>query len=552
VAVAALQCAERELLDGLQRAAASATCPLALDAARRIVGPFALDSAPAAAPAPIGIAEQAAGAHAARGELAAALSFFAHAAEVGTLSPEGWLRYSDLLAADDLAAAQRALETARAQHGTARCGHVPFVLLAALREARWLARTDAQHDARRRELVDIAFTAARTVPAGAVPALAAALREALPTVDGDPRRADLLAAASAAGSLGATPVAAVPAAGPDGSVLVPRGEDRMAVLPGPAAAEVVQTAIARAGATQPTVAVRAAGGDAPANAPSFAVPALGARWIAVPTAVQTSALLSLTARTCLALAVATFVFGNLLVLRLVRRELALVRLRRDFVDVVSHELRTPLAALSLKAEMLARGDVPAGRTPHYLHGLHADVARLVEQVERILDFGRLERGAPLRRQTVPARELLARGLRAGRPALRLVGQALEVEVPRQLPRLVGDVEVLGRALRNLLENAAKYAPPGSTVTVRAFADGGHLQVEVMDRGPGVPAVERATIFQPFVRGGGAANGTPGSGLGLALVAAAAKAHGGEIAVHDRDGGGAVFTLTLPVQQEAAS
>jgi two-component system, OmpR family, sensor histidine kinase KdpD len=148
--------------------------------------------------------------------------------------------------------------------------------------------------------------------------------------------------------------------------------------------------------------------------------------------------------------------------------------------------------------------------------------------------------------------VLARGLRAGRPSLRLVQQTLEIDAPRALPPLCGDVEVLGRALRNLLENAAKYAPPGSTVSVRAFAQGQRLTVEVADRGPGVPAGERSTIFQPFVRGRTADGGTPGSGLGLALVAAAAKAHGGRIEVSDRPGGGSVFTLVLPVQQEAAS
>jgi two-component system sensor histidine kinase KdpD len=229
-------------------------------------------------------------------------------------------------------------------------------------------------------------------------------------------------------------------------------------------------------------------------------------------------------------------------------------MRSDFVDLVSHELRTPLTALSLKAEMLAGGDVPLERVPHYLKALHGDVRRLDQQVERILDFGRLEQGAKLRRETVPARTVLAHGLRAGRSCLRLVHQQLELDAPRSLPNLVGDVEVLARALRNLLENATKYAPAGSTVGLRAFADGRTLVVEVADRGPGVPAAERAAIFEPFVRSSTAPSGTPGSGLGLALVAAPAKAHGGRCAVREREGGGAVFTLSLPIaaDQQVAS
>jgi signal transduction histidine kinase len=229
-----------------------------------------------------------------------------------------------------------------------------------------------------------------------------------------------------------------------------------------------------------------------------------------------------------------------------------VRLRADFVDVVSHELRTPLAALSLKAEMLASGDVPPERRAHYLSALHHDVQRLGDQVERILAFGRLQQGARLRTEPLPARALLARGLRAGKPSLRLVNQQLEVEAPRDLPTLHCDIDVLTRALRNLLENAAKYAPPGSTVAVRAFATAREFTVEVHDRGPGVPATERASIFQPFVRGSAAGPDTAGSGLGLALVAAAMQSHGGRVDVRARDGGGSTFTLHLPIANTEAS
>jgi two-component system sensor histidine kinase KdpD len=293
---------------------------------------------------------------------------------------------------------------------------------------------------------------------------------------------------------------------------------------------------------------------AAAAGPSLPVEALGETWVALPAATPTSTLLLQAGRVSLGLAIATLVLGNLLLWRLTRRELALVRMRSDFVDLVSHELRTPLTALSLKAEMLAGGDVPLERVPHYLKALHGDVRRLDQQVERILDFGRLEQGAKLRRETVPARTVLAHGLRAGRSCLRLVHQQLELDAPRSLPNLVGDVEVLARALRNLLENATKYAPAGSTVGLRAFADGRTLVVEVADRGPGVPAAERAAIFEPFVRSSTAPSGTPGSGLGLALVAAAAKAHGGRCAVREREGGGAVFTLSLPIaaDQQVAS
>ena len=551
-----LATAAEHMVQELHGAAAQAALPLELGADRRIVGPFARPTALADAPAAVvGIAEQAAGARLASGDRAGAEPFFAHAAADDSLTADGWLAYAELLAARDLAAARAALAKAATRQADAWCGPLPFALLAALREATWLQREAAPDAARAQELGDTMFAAARRVPAATVPVVTAAMIDALPALRDDARLDNLTAAAAAAVHLGTVPAPTTAQPGPDGTVLVPLGDDRLGALPAATIARLRARSLAEAARQHPTVTPEPIADAAAATAagPTLRVPELGETWFALPAVTPTSALLTQTARTSLALAIATFVLGNLLLWRLTRRELALVRLRADFVDVVSHELRTPLAALSLKAEMLAAGDVPADRVPHYLQTLHGDVRRLGQQVERILDFGRLEQGAPLRREAIPARAVLARGLRAGRSSLRLVQQQLEVDAPRSLPNLVGDVDVLSRALRNLLENAAKYAPAGSTVAVRAFADGRTLVVEVADRGPGVPAAERAAIFQPFVRSSTAPPGTPGSGLGLALVAAAAKAHGGTVDVRARDGGGAVFTLSLPIRDaEAAS
>jgi signal transduction histidine kinase len=249
-------------------------------------------------------------------------------------------------------------------------------------------------------------------------------------------------------------------------------------------------------------------------------------------------------RTLLVLAAIAFLLGNLAMFAAARREVALSRLRGEFVDLVSHELRTPLAALSLKSEMLASGDVPAGKERAYARSLHAEVGRLSALVHRILDFARLERRrAPMLDSHVPARRLLALAVRDGRSALQLRGHRLEIEAARDLPELCADADMLARALRNLLENAAKYSPPGSTITLSAACARGSLTIEVADRGPGVPRAQRARIFEPFVRG---AKTGEGSGLGLALVDRAARAHRGRVTIGDRQGGGAVFTLRIPV------
>jgi len=518
------------LNDALKQAAAASGIKLVIDANRHCIAPFA-GGPDLTVPADLDIAEQAARIHLANNDAAGALPFYANAFERGTLSAEGVLTYADQVRPDDEAKASEVLQAAEEQHAEVWCGPLPFSLLLALHRVR------AGIDVAVNTLVVLQQTL-RIEPA-TVPAIVAELVTAVPAMRDDARVLELEPAALIRSAFRES-------ATPDritmldtGAVVVPLSETELAAVPKATTDTWIADAVAQTAIAQP----------------DFELGILdltNASWQVRRVTMATSTLLGYVANTCLGLAIATLVLGNLLLWRLSRRELALVRMRRDFVDVVSHELRTPLTALSLKAEMLANGDVPDARQQHYLQTLHGDVTRLSDQVERILDFGRMERGAPLQREVVATRSVLARGLRAGLPALRLVQQNVALEVPRTLPPVEADVSVLTRALRNLLENAAKYAPAGSTVAVRAFADGDKITVEVADTGPGVAPDERQAIFQPFVRASTATPGIQGSGLGLALVAAAAKAHGGSVEVRDRNGGGAVFTLQLPTAKENAS
>ncbi len=250
----------------------------------------------------------------------------------------------------------------------------------------------------------------------------------------------------------------------------------------------------------------------------------------------------------LALAAAAFVLLNLLTLRLARKELALSRLKSEFIDLVSHELRTPLQALSLKTEMLAHGDVPAAKVAEYTHAAHDEVLRLTALVRRILDFARLDkqRGAPVL-AALDVRRFLARCVRESRAEVRFFGHRLAVQAARELPQLAADGDLLATAVRNLLENAAKYSPPGTTITLRAERSGTAVALTVGDEGSGVPEPEQAAIFEPFRRGV-RAPGRTGRGLGLAIVAAAARRHHGSITVANRPEGGAVFTLRIPTRE----
>ncbi|MFK7741569.1 MAG: sensor histidine kinase [Planctomycetota bacterium] len=503
------------------------------------------DDAPPEALVP-GVAEQAAFSHVAGGRPAEALPFFEHAAQRGGLTPEGWIAHAEAAnASGDLDGARRILNRACDMHATTWCGSLPFELAALLVAARWTepgSDVTPQRDAFCRLVVAVSPHVA--------PALLDDL-EASPVGLDDTRADALRAAAAVRREFANGPLPDGEARCRDGTVVISDRRARRAFAVRSARADGLRAEeFQLANTLEPTLSL--AVGPSTEGLPTQRLDGLGETWSVrrVPGALSTSSLLVMVATGSLVLALATFVIGNLLLWRLTRREAQLVRMRADFVDVVSHELRTPLTALSLKTEMLAAGDVPERRRQHYLHGLQRDVQRLSDQVERVLDFGRLQKHGALRRDRVPGRSLLARGLREGRPALRLVEQRVHVDVPRQLPTIVGDLEVLGRAIRNLLENTAKYAPPRSTVTVRAYANGRELTLEVADRGPGVSPGDRHSIFQPFVRGSEAPSGVPGSGLGLALVAAAAEEHGGRIEVAERSGGGAVFTIHLPVAADA--
>jgi len=113
----------------------------------------------------------------------------------------------------------------------------------------------------------------------------------------------------------------------------------------------------------------------------------------------------------------------------------------------------------------------------------------------------------------------------------------------------GNPDELHRLVLNLLDNAVRYTPPGSSIELRVRSEGGDAVVEVADDGPGVAAELRDQIFERFVRGDGPADTatTGGSGLGLAIVSAVAKSHGGRAEVTDSERGGALFRIRLPLR-----
>ncbi len=236
--------------------------------------------------------------------------------------------------------------------------------------------------------------------------------------------------------------------------------------------------------------------------------------------------------------------GSVFLWRAVQAESRLAARKAEFVSTVSHELRTPLTSIRMYADMLKEGWVKDEKAAgEYFALIAAESERLARLVNNVLDFSRIERGKKTFEMRVgdPA-PVVREAAETLRPYLKDKGLRLEIDVPEKLPAATFDRDALVQILVNLIDNASKHGK--DEVRVEATAKDGAVVLRVLDRGPGVPAEERERIFDPFTRGANAAGG--GSGLGLALVRHYALAHRGRVEVANREGGGAVFSLVLPL------
>ena len=217
------------------------------------------------------------------------------------------------------------------------------------------------------------------------------------------------------------------------------------------------------------------------------------------------------------------------------------QLRRDLVADVAHELRTPIAVLQAGHEALLDGVTEP--TPGQLASLRDEVLRLARMVGDLQTLAAADAAAlqlTLSRQDLAGVAASAADSLAGR--FETAGIALE----RQLTpvEVLADAGRLHQVITNLLTNALKFTPAGGRVTVRAGPSGAEAALQVSDTGPGIPAEELPRIFDRFWRGRGAAH-VSGTGVGLAVAAELASAHGGSLAAHSSPGHGAQLTLTLP-------
>ena len=221
------------------------------------------------------------------------------------------------------------------------------------------------------------------------------------------------------------------------------------------------------------------------------------------------------------------------------------RLRNSLLSALSHDVRTPLSALiGLADSLLMTKPGLAGAQLDTAKAIAEEARRMSALVDNLLDMARIQSGeVKLRREWMPMEEVVGTALKSAQAAL--VQHRIEVSLPRNLPLVEMDATLIERVLYNLLENAGKYTPPGTVVTLAAATVGPDIEVTVSDHGPGIPPGQEETIFEKFTRGS-RESATPGVGLGLAISRAIVEAHRGKIWAGNNLDGGAKFSFTLPL------
>ena len=243
--------------------------------------------------------------------------------------------------------------------------------------------------------------------------------------------------------------------------------------------------------------------------------------------------------------------GGCLLLRDTRREVRMAEMRSQFVSSVSHELKTPLTSIRMFAETLQMNEETGPQMrAEYLDTIVNETERLTRLLNNVLDFSRMERGQKnYHMELAPLPEVLDAAVRTMQFPLAQQGFNLHVKVDGVIPPLHVDRDAIEQAVLNLLSNAIKYAGQSRDIELRLCSQNGSALVQVTDHGIGIPADEQRRIFEKFYRVPTPENrAISGTGLGLALVAHVAEAHGGSVEVESKPEGGSTFSIRLPLNR----
>jgi len=245
------------------------------------------------------------------------------------------------------------------------------------------------------------------------------------------------------------------------------------------------------------------------------------------------------------------IFGLILTVRTVVREIELSRMKSDFVSTISHEFKSPLSSIRQLSEMLQSGRIPAEEyRQQYYNVLVEQSERLSLLIDNILDFSKLEEGRKeFDFEMVEISSLLQEIVTAIQDQVRHKDFNIQLEIEESLPLIKADRAAISQAITNLIDNAIKYSGEARNIIVRTFTEHPYLMILIKDFGIGIRKEEIDKVFERFYRGGDElTRKVKGSGLGLTLVKQIVEVHNGNIDVESEPGKGSTFSIRLPVQQ----
>lgn len=231
--------------------------------------------------------------------------------------------------------------------------------------------------------------------------------------------------------------------------------------------------------------------------------------------------------------------------RAIRRELRVARSQRNFLLAVTHELRTPIAAIKLQLQTLGRASVDGEQQRALREQALTEADRLALLTEKVLLATRADEGdLGLRSEELDVMQLMRNSVDRARVQL-APSHHLMVNGPEELV-VRSDADAIRSIVDNLLENAAKYAPPGTSISLEMAQSRDGWRIQVSDEGPGIAKGDELRIFEKFHRSGSEeTRPAKGTGLGLYIVDRLVKAMGGTISVQRRQPHGAIFVAAFP-------
>jgi two-component system, OmpR family, sensor histidine kinase KdpD len=223
------------------------------------------------------------------------------------------------------------------------------------------------------------------------------------------------------------------------------------------------------------------------------------------------------------------------------------KLRSAILDSVTHEFRTPLTAIKASAtSLLSDANLDSAQQQELITVINEETDRLNHLVGEAAEMAQLDANqVELQREPHHIREAIDRALEEARQFV--ANHTIEIDIAGDLPLVSFDLDRIKDVLCQLLENAGKYSPPGSSIRITAETSDHTLSISVADHGPGIDDFEQSLIFDKFYRGKNERYRIQGTGMGLAIAKAVVEAHGGSIDVTSQLGNGSVFSFVLPVE-----